>query len=77
MKTFNKSSHSIKNKMKQEDPDSGRLGKKYDNRNDNNICIRNSRRYISDALLSIRWKTAGPTCILNDDFNNFVKLLYN
>lgn len=70
MKIFKK--NSIKHKMEEEPPDI-----KHDKGNGNYICIRNSRRYISDALLSIRWKTAGPSCILNDDFHNFVKLLYN
>ena len=72
MKIFKQNSDSIKHKMEEEPPDI-----ENDKRNGNNICIRNSRRYISDALLSIRWKTAGPACVINDNFHNFVELLYN
>ena len=77
MKQFNKGSDSKKHKMKEEDPYPKGSGKKHDNRNNNNICIRNSRRYISNSLLSIRWKVTGPACIINDNFHNFVELLHN
>lgn len=69
-------SDSNKHKMKEEDYPPG-LGKKYDNnnRNTDNFSIRNSRRYANNALLSLRWKTAGVPGIISHDFNHFVELL--
>ena len=52
-------------------------GKKYDNRNNHYVCIRNSRRYLDNALLSIRGKITGTPGVICNDFGNFVKLLCN
>lgn len=64
--------NSIKHKMEDEPPDI-----ENDKRNSRNNDLGNSQRHISDSLLYLRWKTAGNTCIITDNFNNFVKLLYN
>ena len=62
-----------KTKMKTEEPPGGR---EYDNNRSNNyVCIRDSRRYLNHALLSIRGKITGTPGVISHDFDNFVKLL--
>lgn len=53
------------------------LGEQNDNRNNNNATIRNNERCIDNSLLHIRWKAISCPCIIDNSFNNFVKLLYN
>lgn len=59
---------------KEEPPD---LGKNNDNRNNYHVCIRDSRRYLDNALLSLRGKITGTPGVICNDFGNFVKLLCN
>ena len=78
MKKIRKFSSNTKNKIKMEleDPYPSQENKN-DRTNNNRIHTWNSQRFLSRALLSLRWKATGSIGIIDDNFDNFVKLLCN
>jgi hypothetical protein len=75
MKKIQKTSSNKKTKKELEEPDSGLT--QNDTRNNNGICTWNCERFLSSALLSIRWKITGSLSVIDDNFYDFVKLLRN
>lgn len=75
MKKIQKTSSNKRTKKELEEPDSGLT--QNDKRNNNSFCTWNSKRFLSSALLSFRWKITGNISVIDDDFDNFVELLRN